>query len=374
MQSTIDQIRQALLDSPLGGIPAANQLLASALDLLIGPLTAPGSAFYVPWLLAGIAVAFLVFVLETRGTGGFGTRAFFRYCFPRSLYAHPSTRTDIKLIVVNKLLSPFINVTWRLNAAFFTGALLSGMVALFGAPLGLFEWNFTALLVVTLLAALAEDFGFYLCHLAHHRIPALWAFHKVHHSAEVLTPLTATRNHPVEFFLIAPSMALTGALFMAPILFLFDTAPTLIELFGVNLVLVVTQGIGGKLFHSHIWLTWPAGLQRFLLCPAQHQIHHSSAPRHHDKNMAGIFAFWDWIFGTLYVAPPQREEFSYGVYGDAKQAHPGLIAAYLVPLWEAIPNHKALRRRLSRGAAPPIAAMGRFAGQGAAAPKPPGAA
>src|ERR1039458_8498353 len=31
-----------------------------------------------------------------------------------------------------------------------------------------------------------------------HAIPALWEFHKVHHSAEVLTPLTEMRTHPVE--------------------------------------------------------------------------------------------------------------------------------------------------------------------------------
>ena len=34
-----------------------------------------------------------------------------------------------------------------------------------------------------------------------HRVPALWEFHKVHHSAEVLTPLTEWRQHPLELML-----------------------------------------------------------------------------------------------------------------------------------------------------------------------------
>ena len=35
-----------------------------------------------------------------------------------------------------------------------------------------------------------------------HKIPALWEFHKVHHSAEVMTPLTELRQHPVEIIVV----------------------------------------------------------------------------------------------------------------------------------------------------------------------------
>ena len=38
----------------------------------------------------------------------------------------------------------------------------------------------------------------YWAHVLFHKVPALWAFHRVHHSVEVLTPAAAYRIHPVE--------------------------------------------------------------------------------------------------------------------------------------------------------------------------------
>jgi catechol 2,3-dioxygenase-like lactoylglutathione lyase family enzyme len=45
---------------------------------------------------------------------------------------------------------------------------------------------------------LCYDFVFFLTHYAMHRYPALWATHKVHHSAKVLTPLTRYREHFID--------------------------------------------------------------------------------------------------------------------------------------------------------------------------------
>jgi sterol desaturase/sphingolipid hydroxylase (fatty acid hydroxylase superfamily) len=55
-----------------------------------------------------------------------------------------------------------------------------------------------ALVMFTLGMGVAFDFARYLSHRLHHRIPVLWEFHKVHHSAEVLTVFSNYRNHPVE--------------------------------------------------------------------------------------------------------------------------------------------------------------------------------
>ena len=50
---------------------------------------------------------------------------------------------------------------------------------------------------ITILLFLAYELGYWLNHYLSHRIPFLWEFHKVHHSATVLTPLTNFRVHPV---------------------------------------------------------------------------------------------------------------------------------------------------------------------------------
>lgn len=64
-----------------------------------------------------------------------------------------------------------------------------------GESAGALPW--TVLALGTLLAALVGDFAYYVTHRLHHEHPVLWPFHKLHHNAEYLTPLTAKRNHPV---------------------------------------------------------------------------------------------------------------------------------------------------------------------------------
>jgi hypothetical protein len=43
-------------------------------------------------------------------------RAFLLYCFPKRMFFHQSTWVDFKLIFVNSIVFPSINVLWRLNA------------------------------------------------------------------------------------------------------------------------------------------------------------------------------------------------------------------------------------------------------------------
>ncbi len=68
----------------------------------------------------------------------------------------------------------------------------------------------------TLLELLAYEFGYWISHYLFHSIPALWEFHKVHHSAEVLTTLTEMRTHPVEIIFFMNVIGLcTGIVFGA---------------------------------------------------------------------------------------------------------------------------------------------------------------
>jgi sterol desaturase/sphingolipid hydroxylase (fatty acid hydroxylase superfamily) len=99
---------------------------------------------------------------------------------------------------------------------------------------------------------------------------------------------------------------------------------------GLNAVIFVYYVMGYPLRHSHVWISYGPTLSRFFISPAQHQIHHSSAEKHWDKNMGGFFALWDWIFGTLYV-PKQREELVYGLPGDEGKEYSGVAQLYVQP-------------------------------------------
>jgi sterol desaturase/sphingolipid hydroxylase (fatty acid hydroxylase superfamily) len=53
-------------------------------------------------------------------------------------------------------------------------------------------------------------------------------------------------------------------------------------------------------------------LDRVLISPTLHQVHHSYAPEHLDKNYGGMLAIWDLLAGTLYV-PGNNETLTFGL-------------------------------------------------------------
>ena len=54
-----------------------------------------------------------------------------------------------------------------------------------------------------------------------HKWPILWALHKVHHSATVLTPMTVFRTHPLEGIIFSLRSSLTQAISISSFVFLF---------------------------------------------------------------------------------------------------------------------------------------------------------
>ena len=58
-------------------------------------------------------------------------------------------------------------------------------------------------------------------------------------------------------------------------------------------------------------------LEKIIVTPSHHRVHHAINPEYQDKNLSQIFIFWDKIFGTfqeeLYHIPP--------VYGITRPAH-----------------------------------------------------
>ena len=80
----------------------------------------------------------------------------------------------------------------------------------------------------------------------------------------------------------------------------------------------------------HVWLSYGPVLSRVFISPAQHQIHHSKAPQHFDKNFGFIFAFWDVWFGSLYV-PRAKEHIDVGLPDRQDEAYSSVLRLYALP-------------------------------------------
>jgi len=167
-----------------------------------------------------------------------------------------------------------------------------------------------------------------------HRIPTLWAFHKVHHSAETLTPITVFRAHPIEILLFSLRSSIVQAICIATFIFFFGDNITLTSILGANIFIFVFNILGSNLRHSHIAIPyWPA-IEKIFISPAQHQIHHSVEVQHHDKNFGVTLAIWDWMFGSLHHSEPEQN-LHFGLTKTTVIKH-SLKELYLNPFYDAV--------------------------------------
>ena len=182
----------------------------------------------------------------------------------------------------------------------------------------------------TLAIFLANDFTRYWLHRWMHTIPLLWRFHRVHHSAEVLNPMTFYRVHPVENLLFGMRYALTAGLVTALFIHFFGAGIRLSEVLGVNIVVFVFLLMGANLRHSHIPLSYPKPVEQWLISPYQHQLHHTT--RYSRRNYGSYLALWDRWFGTLVSG--KKENLRFGLAGETP-TH-SLIGAFLNPFTKGV--------------------------------------
>ena len=299
----------------------------------------PSSRIFWLYLAGAALLAFFAWrLLRAEGAptdAGGGNARFIRYCFPRKVYAHPSAVVDYKYYVASRLFHAFGLMPLLLAVPAVAGATADGLERLLGPVSGTYRSPGLAVQALyTLAVMVAFDLGVFVAHYLQHRVPVLWEFHKVHHSARVLTPITVYRMHPVDDLFSGFCVALTvGAVVGAFSWALGGPVGELLVL-GVNLGLFLFYIVGYNLRHSHVWLSYPRWLSWLLVSPAQHQIHHSRAPVHFDKNLGFVFSIWDRMAKTLYV-PAEREVLEFGLGSGEDEDYGSVTALYLLPFRKA---------------------------------------
>jgi sterol desaturase/sphingolipid hydroxylase (fatty acid hydroxylase superfamily)/creatinine amidohydrolase/Fe(II)-dependent formamide hydrolase-like protein len=302
----------------------------------------PTSRIYIVYLLSSLLLALIAYWQveqahrkEHAAEGGPPLPGFWRYVFDPRAWTHKSAKQDFIYFAVNSLVYYGLISQFMISTHAMTDVFHSALVGAFGVrETPLFDTAPTIILY-TLVATLMLDFGVYITHWIMHKSPFLWHFHKVHHSAEVMNPMTLFRMHPVDLFITGIGVALTTGLGLAGLFYLTNQPPEVLTIFGLNIIFFVFYLTGYNLRHSHIWLNYPVWLSNILISPAQHQVHHSSDPKHFDTNMGLIFSFWDKLFGTLYI-PRGFERLTFGLSRKEPNPFNSIAEIYYKPfVWAA---------------------------------------
>lgn len=279
--------------------------------------------------ILGIVLSVVGCVIAFRQVGGGSVFDFIRYVFPRELLTRWSCYQDVGFILLKQLLRPWVAAPFLLLTAAKCAAITYGVLVLvFGPraqaamPVGLFA----GLLVA---AVLTQDFLRFSAHYLVHRIGILWDVHKVHHSAEFLTPLTNHRVHLIEEIIQQAATGLSVGPLLAIAAFLTSTPVSTSTLLGFDAYMLIDTLSFAMLRHSHVGLSF-GRLEHYIMSPKQHHLHHSIDPRHWDKNFGFLFSFWDQIAGTICYSNPQ-EKLSFGISTEDVDDYNSVLKLHLMP-------------------------------------------
>ena len=172
------------------------------------------------YLVSFVALAALSFAIYYQ-RGPFRVRSFLKFCFPRAVYLHRSALVDYQVFIMNRAIAPLTGLLPVLGIATVAAVVNGQLVGTLGQRDPLFASGVWTNLAFTLGILLVTDLTIFLNHAAHHFVPVLWAFHRVHHSAEVLTPVTLYRNHPFYEVVKASIGGVIGGLFQGFVFYFF---------------------------------------------------------------------------------------------------------------------------------------------------------
>ena len=272
------------------------------------------------FLILSVLLAWIIYRFRKQAGG------FWKWLLPKEIYTHDSHWLDLKLFAVGRL-AAFSGLFGRISLLTVTAY---GTSQIFSD--GLLSSASPSPIVLALMLWIISDCATYWIHRIHHNQRLLWSLHAVHHSAQVMSPFTAYRQHPLGFFIIVPVHSVLVGIAQGLLIGPLASDIAIAEIAGVNAFIVLANAAMANFHHSHIWISFGPVLERIIISPAQHQIHHSDRPKHFNKNYGQTLALWDWMFGTLFVIR-RKEDLTFGL-GDAETKKMGdhrLVGTLLHP-------------------------------------------
>ena len=282
-------------------------------------LVTPAHRLHWIYLFSYLVIALVIYLHGRRALGRFTLKGFLGFWLPSSVYRRRSTMLDLKYYVVNMVFMKVAAASTLIGSFYVFGEVVEAALrALWSAPVAEFEAAGPVQVAYGAALFLMADFGFFLGHYLAHKVPLLWEFHKVHHSAEVLSPLTNYRFHPIDTIGLGLFIGIFTGVVKGAFGFAYPGGIGGTGAVTVNVTVLLLFNLAANFRHSHVWLSYGWHLNHIFSSPAQHQIHHSTAAWHIDKKFGLTLSVWDWLVGSRYE-PRRREGVEVGLTGGGQE-------------------------------------------------------
>ncbi len=266
----------------LAWIGIGSSLLASLLGgarIEVQPFESTPYSFGLDWFSVGFLFSMLIFVPIEKAFALRKEQVVFR----------KGWRTDLAYFAVSHLLIQFIFLFVNAFSQKLFGWTQNTVVqqSIQSLPIWL------QFVMATFLADLFQ----YVIHRLHHRIPALWKFHAIHHSSQTMDWLAGSRTHLIEVFF-------TRAVVMLP-LYVCGFSEAALNAY------VLLVGVQAVAIHANMGINF-GPLRYMLATPQFHHWHHSKDHQYMDANYAVHLPVIDMLFGT-YRCPRGEWPDEYGI-------------------------------------------------------------
>lgn len=165
---------------------------------------------------------------------------------------------------------------------------------------------------------LINDFMFYVFHWIAHKSRFFWALHVAHHNSKEYNFTVSIRGLFLLQIFKFPLWGIMPLLGFEPIDVFFTDSIVYFYQFWVHTKLIGKLGF----------------LERFMQTPVNHSVHHSVKPELLNKNLGGVFIFWDKLFGTY---AQTDEEIEYGIPNNIDSDNPWIIGMHeFMVIWREV--------------------------------------
>lgn len=150
---------------------------------------------------------------------------------------------------------------------------------------------------VYVIAFIAIDFSGYWVHRLSHQINFFWNKHAIHHSSEEFNLACALRQSISSFVNIFTFFLIPAAI--------FGVRPEVIAV-------VAPLQLFAQFWYHTVYIGKMGFLEKIIVTPSHHRVHHALNPEYLDKNHGQIFIVWDKLFGTFQEELPNLKPI-YGI-------------------------------------------------------------